>query len=220
MKSEPQSVRVVIADDHPIVLEGIARVLEAESDFFLCAKCSSGTDALRAIREHHPQVAVLDIVMPDLTGLDALNRLAEEGLDTKVIFLTAHATDAHILALIEQGARALVLKDAPLGELPSCIRKVAAGGRHFPSELVEAAIERETGRRLVREQFERVLSAREREVALLVAEGLANKEVARRLNLSEGTVRIHVHNIYQKTGIGSRAALTALMLTHRDLLSS
>ena len=106
------------------------------------------------------------------------------------------------------------------GELPFCIRKVAGGERHFPNDIVTAAIERETGRRLVGEQFERVLSAREREIALLVAEGLPNKDVARRLNLSEGTVRIHVHNIYQKTGIGSRAALTALTLMHRDLLRS
>jgi two-component system nitrate/nitrite response regulator NarL len=220
MKHAPQRVRLVIADDHPIVLEGIAKVLEAESDFDLCAKCSSGTHALRAVREYRPQVAVLDIVMPDLSGLDALTQITAEGLDTKVVFLTAHATDAHILALIENGAKALLLKDTAIGELASCIRKVAAGGHHFPNDLVDAAIERETGRRSVSEQFERVLSVREREVVLLVAEGLPNKEIARRLNLSEGTVRIHVHNIYQKTGIGSRAALTALMLAHGDLLRS
>jgi two-component system, NarL family, nitrate/nitrite response regulator NarL len=214
-----KNVRLVIADDHPIVLEGIAKVLEAETDFDMCAKCSNGTDALRAIREHRPDVAVLDIVMPDLSGLEALARINAERLDTKVVFLTANATDAQILALIEQGARALLMKDTAIGELPLCIRTVAQGGRHLPSDLVSAAIERETGRRLVGEHFERVLSAREREVVLLVAEGLPNKEVARRLNLSEGTVRIHVHNIYQKTGIGSRAALTALALTHRDLLT-
>ncbi len=219
MSDVRKNVRLVIADDHPIVLEGIAKVLEAEADFDVRAKCSNGTDALYAIREHRPDVAVLDIVMPDLSGLDALARINAEGLGTKVVFLTANATDAQILSLIEQGARALLMKDTAIGELPLCIRKVAEGGRHFPGDIVSAAIERETGRRLVGEHFERVLSTREREVVLLVAEGLPNKEVARRLNLSEGTVRIHVHNIYQKTGIGSRAALTALALTHRDLLT-
>ncbi len=218
MSGGRKNVRLVIADDHPIVLEGIAKVLEAEADFAMCAKCSNGAHALRAIREYRPDVVVLDIVMPDLSGLDALARINAEGLGTKVVFLTASATDGQILALIEQGARALLMKDAAIGDLPLCIRKVAEGGRHFPDDIVSAAIERETGRRLVGEHFERVLSTREREVALLVAEGLPNKEVARRLNLSEGTVRIHVHNIYQKTGIGSRAALTALALTHRDLL--
>ena len=220
MSFDPKQIRLVIADDHPIVLEGIARVLEAEPDFEVRAKCSSGTHALSAIREHRPDVAVLDIVMPDMSGLDVLTRINSEGLDTKTIFLTANATDAHILALIENGARGLLMKDAAISELPFCIRKVAGGERHFPNDIVTAAIERETGRRLVGEQFERVLSAREREIALLVAEGLPNKDVARRLNLSEGTVRIHVHNIYQKTGIGSRTALVALTLMHRDLLRS
>lgn len=220
MNDHPENVRLVIADDHPIVLEGIAKVLEAESDFEVCAKCSNGTDALHAIREHRPQVAVLDIVMPDMSGLEVLARINADGLDTKVVFLTANATDAHVLALIEHGARALLVKDAAISEVARCIRTVAGGGRDFPNDIVAAAIERETGRRSVGEQFERLLSAREREVVLLVAEGLPNKEVARRLNLSEGTVRIHVHNIYQKTGIGSRAALTALTLTHRDLLRS
>lgn len=218
MNQDRAAISLVVADDHPIVLEGLVKVLEAENGLEVRAKCQSGADALRAIREHRPDVAVLDIAMPEMTGLDAAARLKSEGMATHVIFLTANATDAHILAAIEQGARALLLKDAAISDLARCVRSVAEGQRIFPTDLVTAAIERETGRRSVGEFLERTLSAREREVMLLVAEGLPNKEVARRLNLSEGTVRIHVHNIYQKTGIGSRAALTALALTHRDLL--
>ena len=97
--------------------------------------------------------------MPDMSGLDALTHMNSEGLGTKAVFLTANATDAHILALIEKGARALLLKDTAIGEVALCIRKVAGGGRHFPNDIVAAAIERETGRRSVGEQFERVLSA-------------------------------------------------------------
>lgn len=218
MSLDRTRISLVVADDHPIVLEGIVKVLQAEGDLEVRAKCQSGADAIRAIREHRPDVVVLDIVMPDMTGLDAMAQINREGLEPKVMFLTANATDAHILSLIEKGAKALLLKDTAISELAPCIRIVAAGGHHFPTDLVTAAVERETGRRSVGEHFERVLSPREREVAMLVAQGLPNKELARLLNLSEGTVRIHVHNIYQKTGIGSRAALTALALTHRDLL--
>jgi DNA-binding NarL/FixJ family response regulator len=112
------------------------------------------------------------------------------------------------------------MKDAAIDDLVRCIRVVAEGGRHIPREFVSAAIKRETGRRVIGDRLERVLSARERQVLLLVAEGMPNKEVARQLLLSDGTVRIHMHNIYQKTGIASRAALTALALSHRDMLVS
>ena len=218
MSPERTAISLVVADDHPIVLEGIVKVLESESDFKVCASCQNGVDAMRAIQHHRPNVAVLDIVMPDMTGLQVLAQMNSAGSETNVIFLTANASDAHILAVIEQGAKGLLLKDTAISDVARCVRSVAEGARIFPVDLVNAAIERETGRRSVGEQLERTLSPREREVVLLVAEGLPNKEVARRLNLSEGTVRIHVHNIYQKTGIASRAALTALALTHRDVL--
>jgi two-component system nitrate/nitrite response regulator NarL len=182
------------------------------------AKCLTGEGVLRAIRERNPDIAVLDIVMPDMGGLDVIGQIAREKLPTKVIFLTANATDAHILAIIEHGARGFLMKDAAIGELATCIRAVANGERYLPPEIVTAAVEREIGRRAVAEQFARVLSGREREVLLLIAEGLPNKEVARRLSLSDGTVRIHMHNIYQKTGIASRPALTAMALAHRKLL--
>jgi two-component system nitrate/nitrite response regulator NarL len=218
MTYQKEKLSLIIADDHPVVLEGIAKVLENESDFDLQAKCLNGADAFRAIQEQRPDIAVLDISMPEMNGLEILSRMNSEGLMTKVIFLTANATDAHILALIEQGAMGLLVKDTAISDLAPCIRRVVAGQRHFPRDLVTAAVERETGRRSVGMNFERVLSPREREVLLLVAEGFANKDVARQLNLSEGTVKIHVHNIYQKTGIGSRAALAALALAHREFL--
>ena len=217
MSSDAKKISIVIADDHPIVLEGIAKALDSEADFRICAKCRDGVEALRAIRLHRPDVAVLDIAMPKSSGLETLAQINADGLDTKTVFLTANATDKHILSLIEQGARGLLLEDLSVDDLAACIRSVAKGERQFPSDIVSAALEREIGRRSVYEGLERTLSTREREVMLLVADGLTNKEIARRLNLSEGTVRIHVHNIYQKTGIGTRAALIALTLTHRDL---
>lgn len=220
MKSDARRIGLVLADDHPVVLQGIADVIDAQGDFDIRATCSNGTEALAMIRQHRPDVAVMDIAMPGMDGIAVLERVNSEGLGTRTVLLTANATDSNILAAIERGVRGMVLKDAAIAKLVACIRTVAEGGVDLPMDLVAEAVEREIGRRAVGEQFVRALSEREREVLLLVVEGLQNKDVARRLNLSEGTVRIHMHNIYQKTGIGSRAALTALGLAHRDLLKS
>lgn len=218
MSSASRRIGIVLADDHPVVLEGIAGAIGAQQDFDIRATCATGAEALVMIRRHRPDVAVLDIAMPDMDGIAVLRQLNAESLGTRTVFLTANATDSNILAAVEYGLRGLVLKDAAIGKLVSCIRRVADGGFDMPFDLVAEAVEREIGRRAIGEQFVRALSEREREVLLLVMEGLQNKDVARRLNLSEGTVRIHMHNIYQKTGIGSRAALVALALAHRDLL--
>ena len=116
----------MIADDHPIVLEGIVGVLSAESDFRVVAKCRTGAGAFRAITDLKPEVAVLDIAMPEMNGLEILIKLRAEGAETKIILLTANTTDRQLLSGIEHGARALLLKDAPLTELardhPPCRR--------------------------------------------------------------------------------------------------
>jgi two-component system, NarL family, nitrate/nitrite response regulator NarL len=216
----PRPISLVLADDHPVVLQGFARIIDAQEDFDICATCENGCEALAMIRQHRPDVAVLDIAMPGMDGLAVLAQVNTEGLGTRIVLLTANATDSNILAAVEHGARGLLLKDAAIGKLIGCIRTVAGGSYDLPLDLVAEAVEREIGRRTIGEQFVRALSQREREVLLLVMQGLQNKDVARRLNLSEGTVRIHMHNIYQKTGIGSRAALIALSLAHRDLLSA
>ena len=215
MTTEHKLISLVIADDHPIVLEGIVGVLSAENDFRVVAKCRTGTGAFRAITDLKPEVAVLDIAMPEMNGLEILIKLRAEGAETKIILLTANTTDRQLLSGIEHGARALLLKDAPLTDLAETIRRVAAGARCFPSDLVDAALARQIGGESAGDRLAG-LSAREREVMRLVAEGLVNKEVGQRLNLSEGTVKIHLHNIYQKTGIGNRTALAALVLTDRD----
>ena len=208
-------ISLVIADDHPIVLEGIVGVLSAESDFQMLAKCRTGSGAFRAIRDLKPEVAVLDIAMPEMNGMEILTKLRSEGSVTKIILLTANTTDRQLLSGIEHGARALLLKDAPLTELAETIRRVAAGERCFPSDLVDAALARQIGQENASDRL-KALSPREREVMRLVAEGLVNKEVGQRLNLSEGTVKIHLHNIYQKTGIGNRTALVALALADKE----
>lgn len=217
MTRAARSIALVIADDHPLLLEGIVRVLRAEHDLNVRASCNNGGEALQAIREHRPAVAILDVAMPDMTGLQVMAALNAEGSATRVVFLTANATDANIFSMVESGAFGLLLKDTAIDGLLSCIRQVAGGRRSFPADTITAALERETGRRARLEHFVQALSAREREILLLVAGGSENKEIAHQLRLSEGTVRLHMHHIYQKTGIGSRAALIAMALAYSEM---
>jgi two-component system nitrate/nitrite response regulator NarL len=153
---------------------------------------------------------VLDVAMPDMDGLAVLSNVRSS---TRVVLLTATATDSQLLTAILYGARGFVLKDESADSLLRCIHKVAAGGRWFPSELIdEAANAQPDG---ATERHDQALTSREREVARLVSEGLSNKEVGRRLNVTEGTVKIHLHKIYDKMGVSNRTALAALAIAQR-----
>jgi DNA-binding NarL/FixJ family response regulator len=219
MKDQSGAITIVVADDHPIVLHGLADVLRSNPDMNVVAACGDGATALEAIRKCSPNVAVIDVSMPGLSGLDVLASITADGLATKVVILTATATDGQLLRAIAGGARGVILKEEALTELVQCVRAVAEGRPWLPSALVNAALERETGRRLASEHLTRSLTTRERQIILLIAEGLSNKAVGRRLDLSEGTVKIHLHNIYQKLHVSNRTTLAALAITHRDELA-
>ena len=219
MTQSPRYTSIVVADDHPIVLHGVADLLKSERDLRIVAVCRDGLSAISAIRERRPDLAVLDIAMPGKSGLEVLTAIAAEGAATKVIFLTATATDSQILGAIARGVSGIILKDTAPHDLIACVREVAAGKTWLPPEIVSTALERETGRRLQRGLIES-LTDREREVMRLVAEGLSNKEVARRLKISEGTTKIHLHKIYEKLGIANRTALAAVAIAHRGPLAS
>jgi DNA-binding NarL/FixJ family response regulator len=182
------------------------------------ATCSDGTTAMEAIRAMAPDVAVLDIVMPGVNGVEVLINIATEKSETKVVFLTATVPDEQILAAMSRGAKAIMFKDTAPDDLLECVRKVASGGTWFPSDL-DAALERERGRQLHVERISQLLTTREREIILLVADGLPNMLVAGRLVVSEGALKIHLHNIYQKLGVANRTALTAFALAHATQLS-
>ena len=133
----------MVADDHPVVLEGVAGILRAQPDINVIAACSAGTAASVAIQQFKPDVAVLDISMPDLNGLGVLSSLAGAGLETKVVFLTALATDNQIMVAIALGARGIMLKDAATDSLIDCIRNISQGKQWFPADLIESARARE-----------------------------------------------------------------------------
>jgi len=212
-------ISIVLADDHPVVLQGMASILRSQPDINVVALCEDGIAAAKAIRLFVPDIAVLDISMPGLNGLDVLSGITSDGLATKVIFLSATATDGQILtAIITRGAKGIMLKDIAPESLANCVRQVAKGRQWFPADVVDAAMEREMGHRVQSKQLVQTLTPRERQVVVSLCEGNSNKMIARQLNLTEGTVKVHLSNIYNKLGVANRTALTALTIVHRDQL--
>src|SRR5215210_1971560 len=204
------AMRVVVADDHPLVLGGLRAVLQAEPGMEIVATAPDGASALAMIRAHEPSIAVLDINMPQLTGLEVLEALEAEGLSTRVVLLTGSASDEQIARAVERGAWGLLLKESAPDTLMACLKTVAGGQRWLPEELVAPAVRRAAERRARDVRLERVLTAREYEIARLIAQGLSNKHISRQLSISEGTVKVHLHRIYEKLGAVNRTSLAML----------
>ena len=203
---------VALADDHPLVLRGLAQLIATRPQFEIVATATDGNAAIDDIRRHAPDVAVLDVNMPKLSGLDVLRAAVAERLATRIVFLTASLTDERMLQAVTLGIYGIVLKDSAPESLLDCLDQVVAGGRWLAADLVQSALMRETARRRSGRGPIEALTTREAEVMRLVTSGLSNKQVARQLALSEGTVKIHLHNVYRKLNLGSRTALTAYAL--------
>jgi DNA-binding NarL/FixJ family response regulator len=212
--------RIVLADDHPIFLSGLANLIRSDSRYALLATCSDGAAALQALRDLQPDLAVLDIGMPDMSGLDVLETARRESLPTRVVFLTASANDEYIARAVALETWGVLLKDAAADQLLECLAAVVGGRRWLPPEVVDKAVAREAARHLEADRIVGSLTRRERELVVLATEGLSNKEIARRVGVTEATVKIHLHNIYQKLGVSNRTALTALVLAHRGAFRS
>ncbi len=207
-------ITIVLADDHPIVLRGLKALLETEIDLSVIAACANGIDALESIREFRPDIAVIDVTMPGLTGIQVVEAMRKEKLRTRVLLLTASLTDASVFDAVAAGVCGIILKEAAPEILVDSLRAVRNGKQLLPSDLISPAIARETERRSGEQHLTGTMTPREREVMMLVAEGLSNKEVGRRLGLSDGTVKVHLHNVYQKTGVVNRTALASLAVRY------
>jgi two-component system, NarL family, nitrate/nitrite response regulator NarL len=207
-------LRILLADDHPVVLSGLQALLRRIPGLEIIDAQSDGTGALKTIRTLEPDIAVLDILMPGLTGIEVLEAAESEGLPTRIVFLTASATDENIAAAVRGGAWAIMLKDSAPEDLVHCLNAVAAGERWLAPEVVAPALRREAERREDIAKIDSLVTPREREIAVLVARGLSNKEIARRINISEGTVKIHLHNAYNKLGVANRTSLATLAHRH------
>ncbi len=197
---------VVIADRHPVVLQGLTKLLSAESGFEIVASCSDGTSCIEAIRSLVPDIAILDISMPGLTGLEILTIANSESLPTRLVFFTASVEDRELIVSAAAGAYGVILKDVALEILVQSLREIADGQRLLPLPTVP----REQGNVANTENVLTVLTERERQIVRLVSGGLSNKEIGRRLNITDGTIKQHLHHIYQKLAISNRTVLAAL----------
>ncbi len=198
-------ISLVVADDHPLILDGLRSLFRQEADFDVVAECSNGAQALEAASRHEPDVLVLDLRMKDVNGLDVLRSIAKEALPTRVVVLTAALDEDQVVEAIRLGAKGIVLKEMAPRLLVQCIREVHAGGEW----LDIAPVGRALSHLLSREASEQALNLtdREREVIRFVSKGLQNKDIASELGISEGTVKIHVHHIYAKLGLSNRVEL-------------
>jgi DNA-binding NarL/FixJ family response regulator len=203
------SVRIVLADDHRIILEGLEQLFRRERDFQVLATCTNGEEALAAVQLHRPDVLVLDVQMPRLDGLGVLKKIHEdEALQTRVVLLTASLEEDQVLEAMQHGVWGLVLKESAATSLVQCVRTVARGERLLDPTTVGRALDRIMRRQQAMREVAQVLSPRETEIVRMVAVGLRNKEIASRLFIGEGTVKSHLHSIYEKLSVHGRVELT------------
>jgi DNA-binding NarL/FixJ family response regulator len=196
------TLRVLLADDHPLVLDGLENLFRNEEGFEVVARCVNGREALEAARARQPDVLILDLRMPEVGGLDVLRALSLERLPVRTVVLTAGVREREMVEAVRLGALGVVLKESAPGVLVDCVRTVARGERYLHPRFLERALDegKTAGAELP-------LTARELDLVQMVAKGLRNKEIAERLSITEGTVKVHLHNIYDKLGIDGRLAL-------------
>jgi two-component system nitrate/nitrite response regulator NarL len=201
------AITVVLADDHPIVLDALQSLFSLQPDLQVVGRCLSGAETLRVVAERRPDILVLDLRMPNGDGLSVLREMARLQSPTRVVVLTAAVSDDDVLEAIRLGIRGLVLKESAPKALVECVRRVHAGGQYieprFLTRALDAAQRRDAGRR----EAASLLTPRELQVLRMVADGLRNRAIAEQLEISEGTVKIHLHNIYEKIDVENRVEL-------------
>jgi two-component system nitrate/nitrite response regulator NarL len=199
-------VAVLVADDHPVYREGIVRAVKERPELELLAEVATGREALTAIAELRPHVAVLDMKLPDLDGSQVLRAINRDELPTKVVFVSAYIDSEIVYAAIGGGARGYLSKDATRQQICDAVAAVARGETVFASE-VQTGLAHEIQMRSADKDI--VLTSREREILALTAEGLLAPEIGRRLYLSPATVKTHMQRLYGKLGVSDRAAAVA-----------
>ena len=199
-------IRVVLVDDHQIVLHGLQQLFERQDDFTVVAACSDGTSAMAALAAHEADVLVLDLRMPAQSGLDILHALAGQYERCRRVLLTAAIRDEEVMEAVRLGVMGLVLKESSPEVLLECVRAVHDGKQWIERDTVTRALRSV----LAHESTEKspgALTPRELEIVRMVSQGLRNKAIAERLSISEGTVKVHLHNIYEKMGVDGRLEL-------------
>ncbi len=209
-------ISIVIADDHAVLRESLAALLQSQSDFNVVGSAANGDEAVRLVREHRPQVLLLDLFMPQSDGFEALRTLDRAGDRVASVVLTGSENQNDYVQVVRLGARGLVLKGDDPRKLFAAIRIVSEGELAFSDEIARSVLESMVSDQpFVPASLSR-LSERERQISFMVAQGMRNREIASGLNISENTVKRHLQSIFSKTGSRDRLELAVLALTENS----
>ena len=203
MTTSHNRIRILLADDHPLLRDGVAGLVADQPDMELVGEASNGQEAIEQFRKHRPDVALLDLQMPEMNGIDAIVAIREEFPDARIIVLTTYTGDTQIFRALKGGAQAYLLKSALRRELLDAIRIVHKGEKRIPAEVAA---------QLAEHTADDLLTSREVEVLQLIASGKANKLIASDLSITEETVKGHVKNILSKLGASDRTHAVTIAL--------
>jgi len=212
-------IRIVVADDHPVVRFGVIKMLQNEQGFEVVGEAEDGDDAITQTLELEPDILLLDVLMPRLPGLEAMRAIMTKSPRVKIVLLTSTITSQQIIEALQIGARGIVLKDAVVGDLGSALRAVLGGdywiGGERVANLVKALQELMAKAAAVPERKTYGLTPRELEVVTCIVEGCSNRDIAKQFTISEETVKRHLSNVFDKTGVSTRLELALFSIAHK-----
>ncbi len=213
------NIRIVVADDHPVVRFGVTNMLQNEPGFEVVGEAEDGDDAITQTLELEPDILLLDLAMPRLPGLEAMRAIMTKSPRVKIVMLTSTISTQQIIEALQIGARGIVLKDSVAGDLSQALRAVLSGdywiGGERVANLLKALHELQAQAAAIPERKTYGLTPRELEVVSCIVEGCSNRDIAKQFTISEETVKRHLSNVFDKTGVSTRLELALFSIAHK-----